>query len=61
MISVRPKIRLQQDEPVQAHMRGTNPKGVPIMTRIVGRIFLAIINNITYFLNLLTEKKLYIA
>ncbi len=26
VICVRPKIRLQHDEPVQVHMGGTNPK-----------------------------------
>ncbi len=56
MISLRPKIRLQQDEPVQVHMRETNTEGRPTVTRIVNGIFLAKINNITYFLNFLTEK-----
>ncbi len=56
LISVRPKIRLQQDVPVQVHKRGTNPKELPIVTRIVSGIFLVIMNNITYFLNFLTEK-----
>ncbi len=56
MISVRPKIRLQKDEPVQVHMRGTNPKELPTVTRIVSGIFLAMINIITYVLNFLTEK-----
>ncbi len=56
LISVRPKIRLRQDEPAQVHMRGTNPRELLTVTRIVSGIFLAMINIITYLLNFLTEK-----
>ncbi len=43
---------LAVDEPVQVHMRGTNPKKLPTVTRIVSRIFAAIIHNMPYFLKL---------
>ncbi len=51
-ISVRPRVRLQQDEPVQVHMQETNPKKLPTVTRIVNGIFLATMNNITHFFKL---------
>ncbi len=57
LISVRPRVRLQQDKPVQVHMRGTNPKERPTVTRIVNEFFLAAMNNITHLLNVLTEKR----
>ncbi len=56
MITVRPKIRLQQTQIVQYHKRGKNPKELSIAKSIVSGTFLAMINNITSFLNFLSEK-----
>ncbi len=43
---------LAVDEPVQVHMRGTNPEELPTVTKVVSRIFAAIIYNMTYFFKL---------